>query len=163
DPQKVLRTALGRAGLIEGWEHVCRRCKAKGRTESEHTTAHPDDQIRACQHCGMWLWPKVLPRPMRFHDLRHTTATLLLRAGVPAHQVQRILRHASITTTTGIYGHLVVEDLREAVAKLPNAPEPESGDLEAALAAVGANSNPPVSTREVPGWAPEFSEGIAEG
>jgi integrase len=40
-------------------------------------------------------------RPMRFHDLRHTAATLMLRAGVDAHRVQRILRHASVATTTG--------------------------------------------------------------
>src|SRR5882724_11670048 len=56
---------------------------------------------------------------MRFHDLRHTTATLLLRAGVDAHRVQRLLRHHDVRTTTGIYGHLDVEDLRAAVATLP--------------------------------------------
>ena len=56
---------------------------------------------------------------MRFHDLRHTTATLLLRAGVDAHRVQRLLRHRDVRTTTGIYGHLDVEDLRAAVATLP--------------------------------------------
>ena len=36
--------------------------------------------------------------------------------------MQRILRHASINTTLGTYGHLTVEDLREAVATLPTAP-----------------------------------------
>ena len=56
---------------------------------------------------------------MRFHDLRHTTATLLLRAGVDAHRMQRLLRHRDVRTTTTIYGHLDVEDLRAAVAKLP--------------------------------------------
>jgi DNA-binding transcriptional regulator YbjK len=55
---------------------------------------------------------------MRFHDLRHTAATLMLRAGVDAHRVQRILRHASVTTTTGTYGHLAVDDLRDAVARI---------------------------------------------
>ena len=55
---------------------------------------------------------------MRFHDLRHTAATLMLRAGVDAHRVQRILRHASVTTTTGTYGHLALEDLRDAVARI---------------------------------------------
>ena len=56
---------------------------------------------------------------MRFHDLRHTTATLLLRAGVDAHRVQRLLRHRDVRTTTGTYGHLDVEDLRAAIEKLP--------------------------------------------
>jgi integrase len=63
-------------------------------------------------------WPKALPRPMRFHDLRHTAATLMLRAGVDPHRVQRILRHASVTTTTGTCGHLALEDLRDAVSRI---------------------------------------------
>jgi site-specific recombinase XerD len=69
---------------------------------------------------------------MRFHDLRHTTATLLLRAGVDAHRVQRLLRHRDVRTTTGIYGHLDVEDLRTAIEKLPelgpNGPHPPGRD-----------------------------------
>src|SRR5438105_7407747 len=126
DPQKILRHALARAGLIEGYEHVCRWC---GYSERQ-----PDNQQRYCPKClkrtngtgkplaqprGRALWPKAIPRPMRFHDLRHTTATLLLRAGVDAHRVQRLLRHRDVRTTTGIYGHLDVEDLRAAVATLP--------------------------------------------
>jgi len=34
------------------------------------------------------------------------------------HRVQRILRHASVTTTTGTYGHLALEDLRDAVSRI---------------------------------------------
>ena len=59
---------------------------------------------------------------MRFHCLRHSTATLLLRAKVDAYRVQRILRHASINTTHGTYGHLDVEDLRDAINTLPAGP-----------------------------------------
>lgn len=66
----------------------------------------------------MKLWPVAIPRMMRFHDLRHTTATLLLRAGVDPYRVQRILRHKDVRTTTMIYGHLDVEDLRSAVNQL---------------------------------------------
>src|SRR5207253_362445 len=58
-------------------------------------------------------------RKMRFHDLRHSTATLLLRAGVDLHRVQRILRHKDVKLTTDTYGHLDVEDLRAAVETLP--------------------------------------------
>ncbi len=116
DPQKVLRTALARAGMVEGYEHVCRRCKARGR--QGHTTRHPDSALRRCGQCGMKLWPRALPRRMRFHDLRHGTATLLLRAGVDPHRVQRILRHTDIRVTLGTYGHLQVEDLRDAVNRI---------------------------------------------
>ena len=61
------------------------------------------------------MWPKAIPRPLRFHDLRHSCATILLRAGVDIHRVQRILRHASVTTTAGTYAHLEVNDLREGL------------------------------------------------
>src|SRR5689334_5221630 len=81
DPQKVLRTALARAGLVEGWEHVCRRCKANGAPRVER---HPDPALRRCDACGMKLWPRAIPRKMRFQDLRHAVATLLLRAKVDA-------------------------------------------------------------------------------
>jgi len=67
---------------------------------------------------------------MRFQDLRHTAATLMLRAGVDAHRVQRILRHASVTTTTGTYGHLALEDLRDAVNRIaPEKPAPFADSL----------------------------------
>src|SRR5450432_193182 len=56
---------------------------------------------------------------MRFHDVRHTTATLLLKAGVPIQHVQRSLRHANVRTTVDTYGHLANEDLRAPLELLP--------------------------------------------
>ncbi len=119
DPQKVLRTALARAGLVDYWVHTCRRCKKRG---APHVERHGDGELRECPNCSMKLWPTAKVRPMRFHDLRHTTATLLLRERVDAHRVQRVLRHRDVKTTTGTYGHLVVEDLREAINLLPPSP-----------------------------------------
>jgi integrase len=46
-----------------------------------------------------------LPR-QRFHDLRHSCATLRLEQGEELAVVSRILGHASITTTANVYGHL---------------------------------------------------------
>ena len=43
---------------------------------------------------------------MRFHDLRHSAATILLSMGVPAKVVQEILGHSNIATTLGVYGHV---------------------------------------------------------
>jgi integrase len=49
-------------------------------------------------------------RHIRFHDLRHTCATLLLSNGVSMYQVQEYLRHADISTTINTYGHLDIRD-----------------------------------------------------
>lgn len=42
-----------------------------------------------------------------FHGMRHTSATLLLAAGVPVHVVSQRLGHASIVVTLGTYGHVL--------------------------------------------------------
>ena len=47
----------------------------------------------------------VAHRHLRFHDLRHTHASLLLAAGYPATAVAQRLGHASVTTTLNIYAH----------------------------------------------------------
>jgi integrase/recombinase XerD len=49
------------------------------------------------------------------HWLRHTYATGLLRAGTPVEVVSKLLGHASVTTTVGVYGHLSVEDARQVL------------------------------------------------
>ncbi len=41
----------------------------------------------------------------RFHDLRHTSATLLINQGVHAKVISERLGHGSITTTMNVYGH----------------------------------------------------------
>ena len=112
---RILRRSLSRAGIVHGYLHVCRRCKARG---EKHEEQHEDCNPRRCPNCRMQLWPKTIESKMRFHDLRHATATILLRAGIDAHRVQRILRHRDVKTTVGTYGHLDVEDLREAMNKL---------------------------------------------
>jgi integrase len=44
---------------------------------------------------------------IRFHDLRHTFATLSLKAGIPTEVVSRILGHKHVATTQAIYQHAV--------------------------------------------------------
>ncbi|MEK4062166.1 MULTISPECIES: site-specific integrase [unclassified Paenibacillus] len=56
-----------------------------------------------------------LPR-IRFHDLRHTHATLLLKAGIHPKIVQERLGHSSINVTLDTYSH-VLPNLQEAVLK----------------------------------------------
>ncbi len=43
---------------------------------------------------------------IRFHDLRHTCATLLLSKGVHPKFVQELLGHATIAITLDTYGHV---------------------------------------------------------
>ncbi|MEK4508974.1 tyrosine-type recombinase/integrase [Paenibacillus sp. FSL K6-2524] len=44
-------------------------------------------------------------RYIRFHDLRHTSATLLINQGVHTKIISERLGHDNITTTMNIYGH----------------------------------------------------------
>jgi len=54
--------------------------------------------------------------PIRFHDLRHTCATLLLSNDVNAKVVSEMLGHSSIRITLDIYSHLM-PDMQEKAAK----------------------------------------------
>jgi integrase len=59
-----------------------------------------------------------LPRATRFHDLRHTAATLLLAAGENPKVVQELLGHSNIAMTLGTYSHILPTMQRQAVDKL---------------------------------------------
>lgn len=52
---------------------------------------------------------------IRFHDLRHTNATLMLRNGIPAKVVSSMLGHSSIQLTMDTYSH-VLPDMQEGAA-----------------------------------------------
>jgi integrase len=108
----ILRAALARAGMVQGYSHVCRK-KDCGHAEDAADTA-----LRRCPTHGMKLWPKAIHRRIRFHDLRHTTASLLLMAGANPAAVQRILRHSDPRITTEVYGHLLPGYLRDEINRL---------------------------------------------
>jgi integrase len=55
--------------------------------------------------------------PLRFHDLRHTSATLLLKAGVHPKVVSERLGHAGVSITLDTYSH-VLPGLQEEAADL---------------------------------------------
>jgi integrase len=61
-------------------------------------------------------------RRVRFHDLRHTFASLLLQNGESPAYVKEQMGHSSIQVTVDIYGHLVPDGNRQAVDKLDDAP-----------------------------------------
>ena len=53
-----------------------------------------------------------------FHSLRHTTASMLVQAGVPVRTAQDILRHVDPRTTMRVYAHVQGADRVDAVARL---------------------------------------------
>ena len=55
---------------------------------------------------------------MRFHDLRHSAASLLLAMGVHAKVVQELLGHSTIVTTLNIYSHVLPSLQQDALDKL---------------------------------------------
>lgn len=55
---------------------------------------------------------------IRFHDLRHTAATLLLGRGVHPKIVSEMLGHSSIAITLDLYSHITPMMQKEAVAAL---------------------------------------------
>jgi integrase len=57
-------------------------------------------------------------QPIRFHDLRHTCATLLLSKSVNPKVVSEMLGHASISITLDIYSHLLPDMQEKAVEAL---------------------------------------------
>jgi len=65
---------------------------------------------------------KAQLRRVRFHDLRHTFASLLIAQGASLAYVRDQLGHASIQLTVDTYGHLVPGANRQAVDRLDDAP-----------------------------------------
>jgi integrase len=75
------------------------------------------------------LITRAAVRPIRFHDLRHTCATLLLSRGVSPRMVMDVLGHSQISVTMNTYGHVIPAMQQEA-----------AGHMDAALGQVDAFS-----------------------
>ena len=57
-------------------------------------------------------------RYVRFHDLRHTFATLLIESDVSMKLVQELLGHSTITTSMDIYAHVSEQKKEQVINKL---------------------------------------------
>jgi len=60
-------------------------------------------------------------RHIRFHDLRHSCASLLLANHVPLKQIQEWLGHSDFSTTANIYAHLSVESKQQSAQAIAEA------------------------------------------
>jgi integrase len=83
-------------------------------TTGRGTPHHPDNLgnylERALRRAGL--------EPRRFHDLRHTAATLMLEDGIDMRHVQAILGHADVATTLRYYAHVRPAGLEHAARVL---------------------------------------------
>ncbi|MEQ8235276.1 MAG: tyrosine-type recombinase/integrase [Syntrophomonadaceae bacterium] len=98
--------------------------------EKSELLEYEDNDLVFCLNNGKPLDPTNLTKrfkklarkhghpEMRFHDMRHTFATLMLAAGVEAKKVQDLLGHESIGTTLDTYGHVLPNMRRDAMDRL---------------------------------------------
>ena len=68
---------------------------------------------RLCDQAGI--------RRVRFHDLRHTCATLLLEQGVDLVTIKDLLGHSQIQITADVYAHVRPRLQRDAIEAMGNA------------------------------------------
>jgi len=83
-------------------------CKDQDGHERNFVFSHPDGTPFHHERPYQWFREFIKKngfRYIRFHDLRHTSATLLINQGVHAKIISERLGHGNITTTMNIYGH----------------------------------------------------------
>lgn len=98
-------------GLIfaKEWDHLRRH---------GDTLGHPLQMNNIGQHEYLRMIKAAGVRSIKFHGLRHTCATLLLKAGVNPKVVQERLGHKNIEITLNIYAHALPSMQQDATAKL---------------------------------------------
>jgi integrase len=82
------------------------------------TIGTPIEPRNLIRHFKTVLEKAKLPSTIRFHDLRHTAATLLILQGVHPRVVMEILRHSQISTTMNTYAHVLPSLQKDATAQL---------------------------------------------
>ena len=92
-----------------------------GEAWQEHDLVFPNTKgcflsYRTVYDCHKRICQKIGCPETRFHDLRHTYATIAIKSGVDMKTLQENLGHSDIDTTLNIYGH-VFESMRKGSAE----------------------------------------------
>jgi integrase len=85
----------------------------------DYVCLHPDGSLIAPDYVSShfaYLLKKHNLRTIRFHDLRHTCASLLVALGIPMKMIQEWLGHSAFQTTANIYSHLAT-DTKDIIAE----------------------------------------------
>ena len=161
--EMVLRRALRKAGLAVGYRHKCRK------PGCGYVEAAADPNLRLCPRHkkNRKLWVTSVVRPIRFHDLRHTTGSLLTMRGANTRFVQRIMRHSDPRMTER-YTHLDPAYLHGEMDALmrfqPATVAPQSDERAAVAATAGAPSTRAPERESAPfvtRLLPEAPEGVS--
>lgn len=78
----------------------------------------PIEPRNLLRHFKLLLKKAGLKKDIRFHDLRHTFATLALEAGIPVKTVQTMMGHTSSKMLMDIYAHVTPDMHREAARRI---------------------------------------------
>jgi integrase len=101
-----------------------REAAGEGWTDSGYVFTRADGQpiegATLTRHFNTLLRRSTLRR-IRFHDLRHTAATLLLEQGVELVVIKELLGHAHIGVTATVYAHVRLRLQRDAIDLLGHA------------------------------------------
>ena len=130
EEQQENRRLCGRSYIKEYLEYVC--------------VNEIGDLIKP--HYVTESFPKLLKtngmRQIRYHDLRHSCASLLLANGVPLKHIQEWLGHSDFTTTANIYAHLDYKSkITSAQAMETGLALPDGGDFGSRWGSIGAGEN----------------------
>jgi integrase len=95
--EDILRRAMKRAGVVEGWDHKCRRRSCK------HVIRRPDDARTFCPKCRKTMEAIPVTPDWQFKDLRSTWATHAAEQTGDIVYVQRVLGHRDPRVTEEKY------------------------------------------------------------
>ena len=113
---------------LEVFEIIQRRMQAIQRHKEMLQAEYQEHELLLCGNNGMPFRPRNFTanfkailvknrlKDIRFHDLRHTCASLMLTSGVALKTASEILGHSSIAITADLYTH-VMEDTKLAAAR----------------------------------------------
>ncbi len=109
---------------VKALRNRLKKAKAEGFDPSEVPIVFPDTiggRLRASnfnEQCWYPIREKLDIQHVKFHDLRHTQASLMLYAGVDLKIIQERLGHADFSTTANMYAHLMQDSQAKATDKL---------------------------------------------
>jgi integrase len=131
---KVVPTKSGKIRRVDMSQHLTDTLKMLGVRRKEETLRHGWGAVPEwvfVNEAGRLLDPNNLRkrvfhrclekagiRRVRFHDLRHTFASLLIARNESPKKIQALMGHHSIQVTMDIYGHLYTEGNQKAVDAL---------------------------------------------